>query len=89
VQGGTLPLIIRLTGIRGSDRAADRRELATLLDEMQEAGLATLEEPRLELPDGSPIDETVIDRVRRDTSLASEVAWESVEHADDVDGILR
>ena len=33
VQGGTLPLVIRWTGIRGTDRVADRRELATLLDE--------------------------------------------------------
>lgn len=89
VQGGTLPLVIRLTGIRGSDRAADRRELATLLDEMEQAGLAALEQPRLELPDGSAIDEAVIARVRRDTSLASEVAWERVEHGDEEDGILQ
>ena len=89
VQGGTLPLVIRLTGIRGSDRAADRRELATLLDEMQEAGLAALDTPRLHLPDGSAIDPAVIDRVRLDTSLASAVAWERAEHADDDDGILQ
>ncbi|WP_395640910.1 cation:proton antiporter [Pseudolysinimonas sp.] len=89
VQGGTLPFVIRLTGIRGTDRAADRRELATLLDEMEEAGLAALEAPRLELPDGSAIDPGIIDRVRLDTSLASAVAWERAEHADDDDGILQ
>ena len=87
VQGGTLPLVIRLTGIRGSDRVADRRELATLLDEMQEAGLAVLDAPRPEVPDGRQIDPDVVDRVRRDTSLASEVAWERVVHADDADDI--
>jgi CPA1 family monovalent cation:H+ antiporter len=89
VQGGTLPLVIRWTGIRGTDRAADRRELATLLDEMQEAGLATLDAPKLRLPDGSVIEPAVIERVRHDTSLASEVAWERAEHADMDDGILQ
>lgn len=86
VQGGTLPFVIRLTGIRGSDRVADRRELATLLDEMQDAGLAILDDPP-PLPDGSAIADTVIERVRRDTSLASEVAWERVAHANIDDGI--
>jgi CPA1 family monovalent cation:H+ antiporter len=89
VQGATLPLVIRWTGIRGTDRVADRRELATLLDEMQEAGLAVLEAPSLELPDGSEIDPAIFQRVRRDTSLASEVAWERAEHADMDDGILQ
>ena len=89
VQGGTLPLVIRWTGIRGSDRAADRRELATLLDEMQEAGLATLDNPALQLPDGSAIEPAVIERVRHDTELASEAAWERAAHADDDDGILQ
>ncbi|MCU1534231.1 MAG: sodium:proton antiporter, partial [Glaciihabitans sp.] len=60
VQGGTLPLVVRLTGIRGTDRVADRRELATLLDEMGEAGVAVLESPGLELPDGEQIDPAVI-----------------------------
>lgn len=81
VQGGTLPLVIRLTGIRGSDRAADRRELATLLDEMQEAGLAVLEQPLL--PDDLEADPEVVERVRQDTSLAAAVAWERADHADD------
>lgn len=89
VQGVTLPLVIRWTGIRGSDRIADRRELATLLDEMQDAGLATLDAPKLKLPDGSDIQPDVIERVRHDTLLASEVAWERAEHAADDDGILQ
>jgi NhaP-type Na+/H+ or K+/H+ antiporter len=81
VQGGTLPLVIRWTGIRGSDRAADRRELATLLDEMEAAGLATLDGPRL--PDDVVADESVVERVRQDTSLAAAVAWEKAGHGDD------
>lgn len=89
VQGGTLPWVIRLTGIRGSDRVADRRELATLLDEMQDAGLAALENPQLRLPDGTEVDVDVLERVRLDTSLAAASAWERVEHAEDEDGLTR
>ena len=87
LQGGTLPFVIRLTGIRGTDRTADRRELATLLDEMQAAGLAALDETRLQLPGGAPVDPAVVERVRHDTSLAAAVAWELAEH--DEDDILR
>ena len=39
VQGGTLPWLIRLTGIQGTDKTADRRELASLLDELGELSL--------------------------------------------------
>lgn len=88
-QGVTLPSVIRHIGIRGSDRTADRRELATLLDEMQAAGLDALQNPQLELPDGQPIAPEVIERVRHDTVLASEVAWERVAYADDDAGILQ
>jgi len=80
VQGGTLPFVIRATGIRGTDSAADHRALATLLDEMQEAGLATLETP--DLPGGVPVDPDVLARVRLDTSLAAAAAWERAEHTD-------
>jgi CPA1 family monovalent cation:H+ antiporter len=80
LQGGTLPWLIRLTGIRGTDQAADRRELASLLDELGEAGLATLDSPDFELPGGEPIDEAVIERVRNDTLLAAESAWERADH---------
>ncbi|HEU4850045.1 MAG TPA: sodium:proton antiporter [Terrimesophilobacter sp.] len=79
VQGGTLPWIIRLSGIRGTDRAADRRELATLLDEIAAAGLAILDNPELELPGGAGVDEIVLDRVRNDTLLGAESAWERAE----------
>jgi NhaP-type Na+/H+ or K+/H+ antiporter len=89
VQGGTLPWLIRLTGIRGSDAGADRRELATLLEEMGEAGLATLENPSLQLPDGEELDETAIERVRTDTMLGTEAAWERAEHGAGVDGLVH
>jgi CPA1 family monovalent cation:H+ antiporter len=89
VQGGTLPFVIRLTGIRGSDRAADRRELAELLDEMAGAGIQALENPDFELPNGQKVDWAVLERVRQDTLIASQAAWERAEHAESEDGILE
>jgi len=89
VQGLTLPWVISATGIRGTDREADRRELAELLDEIGEAGLAVLESPSFELPDGEAIDSSVIDRVRADTLLSAESAWERAEHGAGVDGLTH
>ncbi|HWM34689.1 MAG TPA: sodium:proton antiporter [Pseudolysinimonas sp.] len=88
LQGGTLPLVIRLSKIRGSDRQADRRELAELLDDMAAAGIQTLENPDFALPGGQTVDWQVLERVRQDTLLASQAAWERAEHADVDDGIL-
>jgi CPA1 family monovalent cation:H+ antiporter len=79
LQGGTLPWLIRLTGIRGADAVADSRELAGLLDELAESGLAAIESPSLELPEGQMIDEHVLERVRSDTLLRAQSAWERVE----------
>jgi CPA1 family monovalent cation:H+ antiporter len=89
VQGGTLPWLIRASGIRGTDRAADRRELATLLDAMSEAGVAVLENPSLELPGDDVVDPEVIDRVRHDTLLGAESAWERAEHGAGVDALVN
>jgi CPA1 family monovalent cation:H+ antiporter len=88
LQGGTLPLVIRATGIRGSDRAADRRELAELLDDMAAAGIEALENPDFELPNGQKVDWSVLERVRQDTLIASQAAWERADHAESEDGIL-
>ncbi len=87
LQGGTMPWLIRLTKIKGADRAADRRELAQLLDEMGEAGVAALESPAIELPEGEIADPEVIERVRRDTLLSAEAAWERADHGAGIDGL--
>jgi CPA1 family monovalent cation:H+ antiporter len=89
LQGSTLPWVIRMTGIRGTDRAADRRELAGLLDELSTAGLSVLDNPAFELPDGEEIDPAVIERVRGDTLLTAQAAWEKAEHGTGVDGISQ
>ncbi|MFF1572880.1 cation:proton antiporter [Leifsonia sp. NPDC058292] len=82
VQGGTLPLVIRLLKVQGSDAAADRRELATLLEELSEAGLSALEKPQIALAEGQEIDDVVVERVRKDTLLRVEAEWERVEFDD-------
>lgn len=74
LQGGTLPWVIRRTGIRGSDAAADGRALAELLDELGTAGVEVLENPALQLPGGDPVDTEVVERVRRDTLQAVQEA---------------
>ncbi|HWR85878.1 MAG TPA: cation:proton antiporter [Rhodoglobus sp.] len=70
-QGGTLPWVIRLTGIRGSDAAADRRSLAALFDELAEAGVVVLDEPR-----DAAIEDAVVQRVRADTLSSARAARE-------------
>jgi CPA1 family monovalent cation:H+ antiporter len=89
VQGTTLRWVIKWTGVRGTDRAADRRELAALLDEMAEAGIEALENPEFDLPGEAHVDSAIIERVRADTLLSAESAWERAEHADEDAGILR
>ncbi|MBN9141340.1 MAG: sodium:proton antiporter [Micrococcales bacterium] len=88
LQGGTLPWIIRWTGIRGSDRVADRRELAALLEEMSIAGVAVLDRDEVEV-EGVEVDADVVQRVRDDTLLAAQSAWERAEHADQEDGLAN
>jgi CPA1 family monovalent cation:H+ antiporter len=46
---------------------------------MGEAGLSVLEQPQLELPDGETISPVAMDRVRNDTMLAAEAAWERAD----------
>ena len=87
VQGGTLPFVIRATGIRGSDRVSDRRELATLLEEMSTAGVEVLDREDITV-EGVQVDPDVVSRVRDDTLLAAQSAWERAEHADQEDGIV-
>jgi CPA1 family monovalent cation:H+ antiporter len=87
LQGGTLPAVIRLTRIKGADRAADRRELAQLLEEMGEAGLSALDSLAIELPEGEMVDREVIERVKHDTLLSAEAAWERADHGAGIDGL--
>ncbi|WP_166981147.1 cation:proton antiporter [Paramicrobacterium fandaimingii] len=78
VQGGTLPLLIRLLGIKGSDALADRSELAGLIDEIGTIGGALLDNPELHQSNGRRYDEAIIAQVRVDTTRISEAMSESL-----------
>ncbi|QEO14208.1 sodium:proton antiporter [Agromyces intestinalis] len=83
VQGGTLPLLIRLLRISGRDELEDRRSLASLLDELGYAGLAALDDPLANAGvDPAP---DVIERARQASFLRAESAWEAAH--DDQDGV--
>jgi CPA1 family monovalent cation:H+ antiporter len=76
VQGGTLPLVIRALGVRGSDATDDQRELAALLDDLGFAGLSVLDAAVTELEGVDEIDPAVLDRARQSSFLRAEAAWE-------------
>jgi NhaP-type Na+/H+ or K+/H+ antiporter len=88
LQGSTLPLVIRTSGIRGADRDADRREFATLLEDLSQAGIDALEHPSFRLPGGGDIDEDILTRVRADTLIGTESAWERARQGTDEDALL-
>ncbi|HMH58507.1 MAG TPA: sodium:proton antiporter [Galbitalea sp.] len=89
LQGSTLPLLIRLTGIQGNDKVADRRQLASLLEEMSSTGVGVLDNPQLILPGGETISPDVIDKVRADSLLIAESAWERAEHGAGAAGLAQ
>ena len=76
IQGSTLPLLIRATGIRGVVVPEDQRELAGLLDEITEKGLSVLEKPGEVVEGVDDVDPDVLERVRQTWFLRSEAAWE-------------
>ena len=79
LQGGTLPWVIRTLEVRGVNAAADQRSLATLLDQISDAGLRVLENPAACLHLDADVDPDVVERVRQSTFLRSELAWERVK----------
>ena len=85
LQGSTLPFVIRWSGIRRADPAADRAEFAALVDELQDAGRGLLENPSLALSDGTVPDPRVVERVQRDALLRSQSAWELAKAAEQAD----
>ena len=79
IQGGTLPWLIRLLGIQGIDAKEDRRELASLLDEISFSGLTVLDDPEGTVNSAEPIDPDVVERVRQSSFLRAESAWERAQ----------
>ncbi|ATG56540.1 peptidase [Brachybacterium ginsengisoli] len=72
-QGGTLPLLIRVLGIRGTDEEQARRELALLLVEVNEAAAGqVLDNPDLRRRGGERFDDSVIEKARMVLSRISD-----------------
>jgi monovalent cation/hydrogen antiporter len=72
VQGGTLPLLIRVLGIEGTDEEAQRRELGRLAQEIIAARQAFLQNKTLLREDGTPFDPAVVEQERRKGRAATE-----------------
>src|SRR5690606_23908458 len=65
-QGGTLPLLIRLLGIRGTDEEQAQRELTLLLGELREAAaVQVLENPGLRRRNGEAFDSKILRKASR------------------------
>ena len=79
--GGTLPLVIARLGVAGTDAASERRELATLVEEILTVGEDAVANPELRRPDGRPYDHEALDDLRR-LSRAIRVALTTPPEAD-------
>lgn len=78
-QGATLPILIRVLRIQGVDRYDDRRELATLLDEISYGALEVIRNPDDATDSVDGVDPDVLERARQASFLRAESAWERSE----------
>jgi monovalent cation/hydrogen antiporter len=82
VQGGTLPLLIRALGIKGTDEEAQRREVGRLAEEIVAARQAFLASPALRRDSGQPYSPEVVEKSRQKGMAATEVLAAMVSDAD-------
>jgi CPA1 family monovalent cation:H+ antiporter len=78
--GGTLPLVIRATGIEGVDRRARRDEVRELLDQVTASSLSVLTDPEQVTVRGAPADPRVIEMLRERYGRSPAEAAEPDEH---------
>jgi monovalent cation/hydrogen antiporter len=78
--GGTLPLVIRATGIEGVDRRARRDEVRELLDQVTASSLSVLTDPEQVAVRGAPADPRVIEMLRERYGRSPAEAAEPDEH---------
>ncbi|WP_022917182.1 cation:proton antiporter [Ruania albidiflava] len=79
LQGSTLPMVIRRLHLRGTDAEAHREELASLLEEVTQAGLAAISDEALATA-GEEVDPAVLERVRNEARLRVAAAREADSH---------
>lgn len=73
LQGGSLPFVIKLLGIRGNDEEHERREYARLAGELIAATQALLESPALTRENGKPFDDALLEQARERGLVMAEV----------------
>jgi len=82
LQGGTLPALIRWLRVHGDGARAEQQELAGLLAELTDAGLAAISDENLAAT-GDDVDPEVLERVRREARMRLDAARETDEHGPD------
>lgn len=80
LQGTTLPWLIRLLKVEGANVQEDRHQVAQLLEEISTQGLTVLDTPEQVLGDNTEVDPRVVERVRSDTLLRIDAAWERADN---------
>lgn len=85
IQGGTLPLLIRVLGIKGTSEEAEGREVTRLAEEIIAARQAFLDNQALLRENGRPFAPEVLERTRS-RGLAATEALAAMVHDDDPDG---
>ncbi|GAA1659850.1 peptidase [Citricoccus zhacaiensis] len=85
VQGGTLPLLIRVLGIKGTNEEAEGREVTRLAEEIIAARQAFLDNQALLRENGRPFAPEVLERTRS-RGLAATEALAAMVNDDDPDG---
>ncbi|MCL2464934.1 MAG: sodium:proton antiporter [Micrococcales bacterium] len=82
VQGGTLPALIRLLGLRRDEDPDERTDLEAVQAELARAAAERVADPSLRRPDGQPYASTTLKRVRRVTDVV-------LRHVEPTDGEAR
>ncbi|MGW9552760.1 cation:proton antiporter [Citricoccus zhacaiensis] len=85
IQGGTLPLLIRVLGIKGTSEEAEGREVTRLAEEIIAARQAFLDNQALLRENGKPFAPEVLERTRN-RGLAATEALAAMVNDDDPDG---
>lgn len=82
LQGGTLPALIKLLGVRGNDEEHERREYARLAGEILAATQALLDSTALTRENGEPFDDTILEHARKRGLVTAEIIDRMVNERD-------
>jgi CPA1 family monovalent cation:H+ antiporter len=81
LQGGTLPLLIRVLGVQGTPEEELARERIRLLRELAAATNDALSSPELRRPDGSKFDQEIVQSILdRNTMMLEQGDAQLLEH---------